>query len=169
MADTLKVNFSDQEASSEAIDFTPVPSGTYPVLISDVETRESNSEKNPGKPYWHLEMTVVQEGHPYQGRKFWGNVMLWDGALYSLAQLLKAIGREDLLKSGKIPADPSFLVSNEIRITVQKVRDTYGEKKRAENGDDSTDPLFKNEVKGYKPAGSGGDATTSATGSSILP
>lgn len=155
----LRINFSEEEASSEAMDFDPVPSGKYHVRITDLEVRHSTSEKNPGKPYWSVEMTC-QSG-PYENRKFWGNVMLWEGAAYSLAQLLKATGNEKALKTGKIP-DGQTLVGKELQITVQKARDTYKEKQN----DDGV-KLFKNEVKGYKAFDA--SATESSGSGSLLP
>lgn len=158
----LRVNFSDEEASSEAINFDPVPTGKYNVAITGVEVRRSTSEKNPGKPYWAVEMTA-QDGK-YEGRKFWGNVMLWSGAAFSLSQLLKATGFGDRVdpKSktfGKIPSGDD-LMGKQLTINVVKTRDTYREK---ENGDG--EKLFKNEVKGYKPLETAGAASASASGS----
>lgn len=153
----LRVNFSEKEADSEALDFTPVPTGTYHVAITGIEVRKSTSEKNPGKPYWAVEMTC-QSG-PYENRKFWGNVMLWEGAAYSLAQLLKATGHGDAVKTGKIPSGEE-LMGEQLVISVVKTLDKY----RMER-EESNDKLFKNEVKGYKPlagasvgGGSGSDS-----------
>src|SRR3982751_6020655 len=102
MADqTLKLNFSAEEASSEARSFEPLPSGKYHVKITDIETKECGpNSKNPGKNYWHIEH-VVQDG-PYENSKLWTNAMLFEGALYTLAQLLKATGFEDALSTGKV-------------------------------------------------------------------
>lgn len=159
----LRVNFSEQEASSEARDFDPVPSGKYNVAITDIEVRFSTSEKNNGKPYWAVEMTC-QEGK-YENRKFWGNVMLFEGALFSLSQLLKATGFGDRVdpKSktyGKIPSGDE-LVGKQLTINVVKTRDTYKEK---QNGDG--EKLFKNEVKGYLAKGAA--ASPAAGGSGTL-
>src|SRR5215203_3323478 len=99
--DDLRVNFSTEEAESKAFDFDPIPSGKYHVKVTEITDKESTSEKNFGKPYWNVELTI-QDGK-YADRKLWANVMLFDGALYSLAQLLKATGHEDAMKSGKIP------------------------------------------------------------------
>lgn len=158
----LRVNFSSQEAESEALDFEPVPAGKYPVAITDVEVRFCGPEsKNPGKPYWAVEMTV-QEGK-YENRKFWGNVMLFEGALYSLAQLLKATGNQAALDSGKIP-EGQTLVGKQMTITVAKVRDTYREKRDG----DGTEKFFKNEVKGYRSTTEGVAAGAGSSGS-LLP
>lgn len=155
----LRVNFSEEEASSEARDFEPLPGGKYLVRITDYEVRRSTSEKNYGKPYWALTLTVQNEGK-YNGRKVWSNVMLFDGALYSLAQLLKAIGREDALKSGKIPSGDE-LVGKEVTINLAKQRDTYKEQQYADG-----ENYFKNEVKGFKAPDA--DLATSGEGS-LLP
>jgi len=161
----LRVNFSEEEATSEALDFSPVPTGKYNVAITDIEVRRSTSEKNPGKLYWSVEMTV-QDG-PYEKRKFWGNVMLFDQALYSLAQLLKATGFGDRVdpKSkthGKIPSGEE-LISKQLTISVVKTRDKYRE---AEMADGSK--LYKNEVKGYSALGAGKTVGTASAGSSSL-
>lgn len=138
----LKINFSDQEAQSEARTFEPIPSGEYYCRITDVEDKESTSEKNHGKPYWHIELTV-QDGE-HADRKLWSNVMLFEGALYSLAQLLKATGQEKALQSGDIPDGHTF-VGKEVVVVVKKQRDSY-----AEERDGDGVPQWKNEVKGFK-------------------
>lgn len=155
----LRVNFSEEEASSEAIDFTPLPTGKYHAAITEVETRFSNSEKNKGKPYWAITF-VVQSG-PYENRKLWGNVMLFEGALYSLAQLMKSVGREDVLKNGQVP-HPDELLGQELTLSVVKTKDTY----RMER-DGTDEPIYKNEIKGYKPL-TGSKGESSGGGSSSL-
>ena len=85
----LRVNFTDKEAASKALE--PLPSGTYDVFITDVEPRQCGPDsKNPGKWYYALEFTV--DGGPYDGRKTWTNAMLFPGALYTISQAMKAIG-----------------------------------------------------------------------------
>lgn len=158
---TIKVNFSDEEAGSESLDFEPLPSGNYPVILTDGEIRYSTSEKNKGKPYWHLEFTVV-EGHPNAGRKFWGNVMLFEGALYSLAQIAKALDMEDqIIKKGRVPSIDD-IVGKELVLRVQKKRNKYLEER-----DGSDEPIWTNEVRSYAPAGT---STKAGSGSSsVLP
>jgi len=161
----LRVNFSEKEATSEAFDLAPVPTGKYLVAITDVEVRFSTSEKNNGKPYWSVEMTT-QEGK-YEGRKFWGNVMLFEGALFSLSQLLKATGFEDRVTEGsktygQIPAGEE-LMGKKLVINVVKTRDTYREQQNADG-----EKLFKNEVKGYLKGDTIVGAASSG-GNSLLP
>jgi hypothetical protein len=166
--DTLKVNFSDEEAGSEARDFEALPTGKYHVTIFDGELKESQSQKNPGKPFWSLTLQI-QDGK-YEGRRLWANVMLFEGALYSLAQLLKAIGRDDALKSGKVPAIDELL-GKDCVVTAAKVLDSYKMEK------DGIDPktagpderIYKTEVKGFK-AWDGAPVGTMSSGStSMLP
>jgi hypothetical protein len=161
----LKVNFSTEEASSEARSFDPIPTGMYDAIITDIEERESKSEKNNGKPYWHVELTI--QGGEYDLRKVWANVMLFDGALYSLAQLLKATGHEDAIQKGVVPPMETF-VTKKVVVSVKKQRDTYAEKE--ENGGDGT-PQWKNEVKGFKAPGDKpvGSAKGSSGKASLLP
>jgi hypothetical protein len=140
----LQVNFTNQEAESEARVFTPAPTGWYKCAIYDIEEKESTSEKNSGKPYWAVTLQCTQEGE-HNKRRFWGNVMLFDGALYSLAQLMTAVGRP-IPKEGafEVP-DPEDLIGTEILVSVAKVRDTYQMEK---TGTDEV--IWKNDVKGYK-------------------
>lgn len=140
-ASQVRVNFSEDEASSEARDFTPIPGGKYHCAITEIETKFSNSEKNKGKPYWAVTL-VVQNG-PYADRKLWANVMLFDGALYSLAQLMKAIDRGDVLKTGKVPA-PEELLGQQLMANVSKMRDKF-----REDREDDGEKYFKNEVRGF--------------------
>ena len=163
----FKVNFSTEEASSEALDFDAIPSGKYYARITDVTDKECGPEsKNAGKPYWNLEFTI-QDG-AFENRKVWTNCMLFDGALYTLAQLLKATGNEAALKSGKIPDGESF-ISQEVIINVKKMRDTYREQR---DGDGT--PQWKNEVNGIKayegesPSAKGAAQITKGSGS-LLP
>jgi len=143
----LQVNFTNQEAESEARVFSPAPTGWYKCSIYDIEERESKSEKNAGKPYWNVTLQCTQEGE-HNKRRFWGSVMLFDGALYSLAQLMVAVGHP-IPKEGtfEVP-DPESLIGVEILVSVAKVRDTYAMNKP--EYDPSEGVIFKNEVKGYK-------------------
>lgn len=157
----LRVNFSEKEAESEARDYTPVPTGKYHCAITEIETRFSNSEKNKGKPYWAVTL-VVQNG-PYADRKFWANVMLWDGALYSLAQLMKAVGRHDVLETGQIP-NPDELLGEQVKVSVVKTLDQYKIDKAKEAGEENPAPVYKNEVKGFSAL----DGASSGSGASSL-
>jgi hypothetical protein len=146
----LRVNFSDEEAASEGRDYTPVPTGKYHCCITDYSLEEVRNEPKPGKTdnrgknFWRLELTC-QDG-PAENRKFWTNVMLFDGALYSLAQLLKATGHGDVLQRGssnygKIPSGDA-LIGEHVVISVVNQRDTYKDP-------DGTEGLRKNEVKSF--------------------
>lgn len=169
----FKVNFSDQEAASEARSFEAIPSGSYYARITNIETREVVNEPQPGKKdnrgenYWNVECTI-QEG-PFENSKQWSNVMLFDGALYTLAQLCKATGFADRVTPGdknfgKIPPADDFL-SKEVIIVVAKQRDTYKEKL---NNDGVA--LWKNEIKGFKPyAGAGSTTASGQASNSKLP
>lgn len=83
----IKVNMTAKEGSSASLD--PLPVGKYLVAVTDGKLQESKSAKNSGKPYYNFELTV-NEGQ-YDGRKIFTNVMCFDGALYSMSQMLKAL------------------------------------------------------------------------------
>jgi len=140
----LKINLSDEELASEGRSFDPLPTGNYICNITDIELRESKSEKNPGAPYWAVEMTV-QEG-PHIDRKIWANVMLWAGAAFSLVQLLKATNMLNVDdKNNVIVPSADDLVGKQVLAVVKKQRDKYAEER---DGDGVAQ--FKNEVKGFK-------------------
>jgi hypothetical protein len=154
----FKVNFSDEEAASQARDYTPMPTGKYYVRVTDIEDKICGPEaKNAGKPYWAVEFTI-QDGQ-YEDRKAWTNAMIFEGALYTLSQLLKSTGFEHALETGDIP-DGEELVSKECIISLVKVRDKYREKEQG-----SAEALYKNEVKGIAPYE--GVSPTSASTTSV--
>jgi len=158
---TIRVNFSQEEAGSEARDFSPVPSGKYLCAITEIDLRFSTSEKHNGKPYWAVTLNV-QEG-PYADRKFWANVMLFEGALYSLAQLCKATGHLDALESGQIPPADDFL-GEKVLAVIAKVKDKYA-MERSENPEEI---IWKNDVKGFKALADAGSGSGGGSGS-LLP
>lgn len=145
---SLRVNFTDQETESEARSFEPLPTGEYTVCIVDWEVRRSTSSKHNGKPYWSLQLKV-QDG-PYESRSVFTNVMLFEGALFSLSQLLKATGFEDRLKTGVIPNCDEIIARGPFVAVVRKQVDKY----KIEQGEwtpESGEPKpMKNEVKGFK-------------------
>lgn len=161
MGENLKVNFSDDEIASEVREYKAVPTGYYHCAITNVEdaTVQSNDKGNFGKPMWKLTL-VVQDGE-YSKQHFFPQVMLWDGMLKSVSQILKSVGMGDLLKKNTIPKGEALL-GKTLDAYVIKKRDSYNEKALRESGDNS--PLFKNEVKGYRAH----EAETGAGGSSSL-
>jgi hypothetical protein len=121
----LKVNVSQKESESKALD--PIPRGQYHVKVTDIETRESKSEKNKGKPYYALELTV-QDGD-YEGRKLWANVMLFEGALYSIVQICKAMGQDVEEGELEIPDEDELLSEDFIvRVIIKPADDQYDSK-----------------------------------------
>jgi Protein of unknown function (DUF669) len=144
----LRVDFTDKESSSEARDFDPLPAGKYHVAITEVEIKKSSSAKNPGKPFYALTLTV-QSG-PYENRKLWANVMLFNGALYSLVQINKALGLPYLGDGMKVPT-PAQLEGQEFTVSVAKLVDKYKIEKQKEDGtfDPNAPKPLKNEVKSF--------------------
>lgn len=85
----LKVNFSDEEANSKAREIPPT--GEYLCAIVDGSQEiVKPGKKNTGKPYWKLRF-VVQDG-TYSGTPLNATVMLFEGALYQLGQLMRSLG-----------------------------------------------------------------------------
>ena len=156
---SLRVDFSSEESSSEARTFEPIPAGEYVAYIKEWEVRFSTSAKNPGKPYWNLQLQLVDDTslNPVEVHKrvLFASVMLWSGAGYSLAQLLKATGFGDRVEQGsktfgQIPNCDEIVQKGPFVIVVSNEVDKYA----VENG--GWDPASKqpkprkNDVKGYK-------------------
>lgn len=117
------VNFSKNEAESSG-EYKPIPRGEYHCKITDNELVFSKSEKNPGKPMWKMELTV-QDGE-YENHKLITNVCLWDGALYSLSQLMKALGYDVDAGQFRIPG-PGDLIGRDVvtKVLVKPANDQY--------------------------------------------
>src|SRR6266542_3124418 len=101
----LKFNFSSKEAESK--DFEDLPVGKFHMKIYNVTWEECGpTSKNPGKPYYGFEFVVQKALFPvdpptkYQNQHAWTNAMLFEGALYTISNVLKALGftDEDLKK-----------------------------------------------------------------------
>lgn len=91
----FRVVMSDKEAAS--VDREPLPAGKYHLVFTDMSIeRTKATAKNANKPYINFEFTV-QDGK-YAGRKCWTNAMCFEPALYTISQILKALG---------MPIDPS--------------------------------------------------------------
>src|SRR6185503_1735600 len=148
------VNISSQEAESTSLDV--LPSGKYLCNIVEGSVEEVKpGKKNVGKPYWKLRF-VVQEGK-FAGRSIYGTVMLFEGALYSLSQIMKALGYDVTAGDITVP-DVEELEGKTIVVRGQK-------KPASTDPDTGRDMPERFEVKGYQPAG-----VTQKTGdTSILP
>lgn len=176
MSSGIVVNVSKKE--SEAASFEDLPVGKFQMVISDVELRESKSEKNKGKPMYAIEFTIAETGDEnhdkYAGRKAWTNACLWDGALYTIINIMKALDMPVDEGQLEIPAIDE-LVSQELIVRIgrtgeQKVTDpNTGEIKTYE---------AKNEPKGFFKIGTTeikvpkqgvGAGAASSGGQSILP
>lgn len=138
MSQPLKVNFTDQEAGSAVREIPP--SGEYLVAIVEGELKEVKpGRKNTGKPYWQLRM-VIQDG-AYAGTTLISSVMLFDGALYSFAQLMKALGHETNAGDFRVPELDDIIGQN---VNVK------GYKKAPSTLPDGTELSERFEVKGFK-------------------
>jgi len=150
----LKVNFSSNEAESTVREIPP--SGEYLVAVTDGEIKEVKpGRKNTGKPFWQLKM-VIQNG-TYGGTSLMCSVMLFDGALYTFSQLMKALGYD--VTSG------DFLVP-ELDEVIGKNVNVRGYKMPAKTLPDGTELTERFEIRGFKPAS---QPSKQAGNSSLLP
>jgi len=160
---SVKVNVSDREDSAGS--YQPLPSGNFRCVITDVDPRESQSEANPGKPMLYFTMTV-QDG-PYAEREMGVNACLWEGALYTIINLLKAIGEYENCKSADgldIPDAPEFYLGRELN-----VRRGVNRKTKEKNPED--DPASWIEVRGFSKyeKTAGADGSVPSKSSNLLP
>lgn len=154
MTQPLKVNFSTNEASSEARVIPPT--GEYTVNITDGEIKEVKpGKKNTGKPFWQLKY-VIQEG-PYDGVSLMSSVMLFDGALYSFAQLMKALGYDVNAGDFEVPSLDDI---------IGKTINVKGLKKPAGTGPDGQELNERFEIRNYRASSK---VQNSPASNSILP
>jgi hypothetical protein len=116
---SIKVNVSEQEDRAGARE--PLPVGKYHYAITSAELSESQSDNNYGKPMMVFELTVQDTPGPWQqfaGRKDFANAMLWEGALYTIIMMLKAIGEYEDCKGPNgeldIPTEAEFWEGREL-------------------------------------------------------
>jgi hypothetical protein len=153
----IVVNMSSQEASATTLE--PFPAGWYPMTITECELVESKSPKNNGKPMYKIELTVL-EGD-FEGRKVHTNACLWDGALYTISQILKALELYDGTPGQMEIPDPEELSGQDllVKVKIQGKRVVDGKEYDA-----------RNEFAGAKSLKAGApNDTAQALRSSLLP
>jgi hypothetical protein len=85
----LRVNLSKQEAEAES--FPDLVAGKYRVAIFKIQVQRSKSSKNAGKPMYNVTYKV-QDGQ-HKGAQIFGDYWcLWEGAMYTYVQAVKALG-----------------------------------------------------------------------------
>jgi hypothetical protein len=121
----LRVNFTDKEAASKA--FEDLPVGKYDAYITEVEVKQPSSGDNTDKYYYSF--TAKVDGGPHDGRSLFTNAMLWEGALYTISQIMKAIpefaGRVGGGGEVEIPAPQEF-VGKKVKCHVTRSAPTVG-------------------------------------------
>jgi hypothetical protein len=161
----IKVNVSRQEAESKVLE--PVPSGWYRVTVSDIDVKEVSNAPAPGKtdnrgkPYYAIECTISEGEH--EGRKLFTNAMCFDGALYTITQLMKATGFEVNEGDLEIPDHEAFLGEECFaKVSVQPKRTVKI------NGEEKTFDA-RNDVKGFRSLEEHNTAPAAAKATSLLP
>jgi len=130
----IRVNFTD---TGDVSPREPVPAGKYLVTCTDGEIKESGPQaKNPGSQYINWEFTIEDEG--YEGRKLWSNTTLLPHALFSIKQLLEAVGMDT---SGELDFDLDDVIGKKLILRVTK--------KPARTLDDGREVDESNEVKSF--------------------
>lgn len=168
-ADGFRVNMSDQEAASQARE--DLPAGKFHLKITDIDisyTKETS--KHPGQPYINFEFTV-QDGR-YASRKDWTNAMCFSPALYTISQILKALGMSFPTGPDGKPRGGDVVIPRAREFYIGK--DLWGIRsmnKKNKDADGNPDPRI--ELRGFLPYVTGESTTTGATpaaaSASVLP
>jgi len=102
-----QVSFNAAEVSTES-QFSPVPNGDYPVIITESEMKPT---KNGAGQYLQLVLEVIDG--PYKGRKVWERLNLVNSnqtaveiAQRSLSQICHAVGHLQLQDSVELHNKP---------------------------------------------------------------
>jgi hypothetical protein len=165
----IKVVLSNEEAKSSVLE--PVPLGWYKVTISDVELKEVKNapapgkKDNRGKPFYSIECTI-NEPEAYEGRKVFTNAMLFEGALYTISQIMKAMGIE--VESGEVEVpEIEELLGQEFmaKVKITGARKVGDKEYEARNDIAGFKAVGEQEVKVAATTGS----ATSKGGNSLLP
>ncbi len=110
----IKINVSSKAAEKPKPQrsFEDLPKGWFKVRITDVALEEVKKEfrddgsKNPNfeKPMYAFEFTVTddteinpvdEKGNPqFEDRKDWTRACLWDGAEFTIVNIMRALGKE---------------------------------------------------------------------------
>jgi hypothetical protein len=134
ISDGFRVNFSDKEASAEGRSAELLPRGNYHVKVTDGSIEECGPEsKNPGKPYYKIECTI-QSG-PHANRKLWTNAMLFEGALYTITQIMKAMGISVTAGEMMVPGLNEIIGNDFLVAVIKKPKQKVGDKEYDEKNE----------------------------------
>jgi hypothetical protein len=172
----IKVNVSEQEDKSG--DREPLPVGKYHMAITDCRLDSPKQGDNVGKPMLVFEFTVQdsddsqvqgRKAREFVNRKDFVNACLWEGALYTIVGILKAINEykncTDENGNLEVPDDPEFYLGRQLyvrRATNRRQREQWPD-----------NPDYWVQASGYSPYGTKEERATASTGasadSSLLP
>lgn len=157
----LRLNLSNQEAESKPRSFSPLPSGEYLCNIVEIQEKTvKETAKNAGRPYWNIRF-VVDQGDQYDGRNIFANVMLFEGALYSIKQLVEAVF-PDMVDGNDLTVPDADAFEGK-QVVVVGLRYPAGSKEKKTGRVREQDEF---DVRGYK---SSNVAAKKAPNSSLLP
>lgn len=144
----LKLNLSDQEANSKARSTFVPPTGEYLCNIVEVQEKEVKpGAKNAGKPFWNIRFVVDQGDNKYDGSSIFSNVMLFEGALYSIKQLVESVFPE--LVNGQeltVPDPEAFEGKQVVVVGIKRAAGSKDKKSQRVIEQDTFD------VRGFKPS-----------------
>lgn len=181
----IRVNLSAKEAASESRDQELIPIGKYLMAVSDVDTKEvTNPPKegkrdNRGKLYYAIELTVL--GTDYDARKVWTNAMLFDGALYTMVNILKALGvpftGSDENPTFQVPGyepnvipEPGWFLGKQMVVRVGHKKGTIKDRETGERYADRAEPTGFFSTKDWDATKAPSKAKTAASANnSLLP
>lgn len=130
MAQRLSFNLNaNEETTGDA--FEPLPEGWYDAVIDEVTEDASKSKNNLGKPMYVVDYKI--EGGEFDGRTKREWACLWEGALFTIVSLQKAIGRPETVSGGKLEVlAADELIGQRVRIKIKHKEETYTNKEGEE-------------------------------------
>jgi hypothetical protein len=148
-AEGFTVNMSEKEAGSEVRVFQVAPAGFYRVKVDEVDLEEVKGGKNKGKPMFNFKLIVIDGD--FVGRAFYNRICLFDGALYTISQAMKAQGLP--VNEGNLRIPPAKWWQGKEMLAQVKVvnKQVKGDEGTYVNETDENGKLIKtNDVGGYK-------------------
>lgn len=131
----IRVNFSE---TGDVTPREPVPSGKYRATVTDGELRDSNSSDYQ---YINWEFTIKEPA--YDGRKVWSMTTLAPHALFSLKQLLEAVGMD---ANGELDFDIDDVIGKDLVLRIVKEGPgSYTDRRTGEKKEHDE----RNQVKSY--------------------
>lgn len=155
----ITLNLSGTQDATKSGDFSPLPKGWYEAVVYSAEDKKTSKDKGEN-PYIRARLNITQEGDYYKRVVFDNFIALYntekaDWLTNKAEQLARITGiwnGED--RSAVVLPDAEDITSVEVEVYIVQTRDDYAEEQyEKENGEPPAEPIYRNEVRGYRPRG----------------